>query len=472
MKIKIVLFALPLAGLLAGCVGYNHTLFMTKSNAGLDVDMKPPTTEVTIARKEAVISPVFEGGKTPPVMASFGANSDVGNSFTRFLFGVDQTFAGGDAARAMTELYSDTTPVKKTDKPTDYDSKITVNGNPDTGRNKFMKFFFGLHKNDDVRPLIFGTDTSLGVKAGWSGVSGQVPDRLHAGFNRKEMAFAPVFGEMDEGRTKTDVRMPSFLATVDSNSKVSGNGDTSVSYLQYFATGDAATRLAMQPAVRQAMLQRADPLASEKAKKIEEKQIEAGARPAKVAERNLAIGSRRDELAKAASDAATKAAVNAEAAAKAESDAQAKKKTAENAGKDLADKQRASADADAMFLAAKQRSEAAPGDLGLSIAKTNAENAAKAAKDAVDKAKQADSDAKQKADAARAAADLAKASAEFATKEATIRAGVLTVFDKEIKKATGRTWDDFERYGNTVDVMKADKALQAMNLISPPANQP
>src|SRR5437870_361069 len=92
---SLILFA-PLA-LLTGCVGFNTALFMTKSNVGLDLDMKPPTAEINISRKEGVVEPSFEGGHTPPVMASF--STKVGHDkIDSFFLGVNQTFAGGDAA--------------------------------------------------------------------------------------------------------------------------------------------------------------------------------------------------------------------------------------------------------------------------------------------------------------------------------------------------------------------------------------
>src|SRR5713101_5448404 len=89
------------AAIFQGCAGYNTTMFMTKSNVGLDFDAKPPTAEVNISRKEAVIAPAFEGGQTPPVLASFRPNAGTGGGFTSFFLGVNQTFAGGDAALAM-----------------------------------------------------------------------------------------------------------------------------------------------------------------------------------------------------------------------------------------------------------------------------------------------------------------------------------------------------------------------------------
>jgi hypothetical protein len=91
--------ALLLALLLGGCaVGYNSTLFVTKSNIGIDADTKPPTLELSIARREGVLAPGFEGGQTPPVMASFRTSS---NPFSRFFVGVQSTFAGGDASVAL-----------------------------------------------------------------------------------------------------------------------------------------------------------------------------------------------------------------------------------------------------------------------------------------------------------------------------------------------------------------------------------
>ena len=102
MRLSISSLAIvPIALLFAGCaVGYNSTLFMTKSNIGIDAETKPPTAEISIARREGVIAPGFEGGQTPPVVASFQAHA---NPFSRFFFGVKSTFAGGDAAVALSQ---------------------------------------------------------------------------------------------------------------------------------------------------------------------------------------------------------------------------------------------------------------------------------------------------------------------------------------------------------------------------------
>jgi hypothetical protein len=76
-----------------GCsTGYNRMLFITKTNVGLDIDTKPPTAELSIARREGVIAPSFEEGKALPVLASFryeGGWLDPN---------ISATFAGGKAA--------------------------------------------------------------------------------------------------------------------------------------------------------------------------------------------------------------------------------------------------------------------------------------------------------------------------------------------------------------------------------------
>jgi len=277
--LSFILF-LPLA-FFTGCVGFNTAIFMTKSNVGLDFDNKPPTVEINISRKEAVVEPSFEGGKTPPVMASFGSKVGSGGGLGRFIFGVDQTFSGGDAAMTMAKLYdTNGVPTEEEAKQIDFDSGLSLtkppNANSDSGKGflGWKKRLFALPEPGEVRPFFFGTDTQLGVKVGWNGVGGPYPDNLKIGFNRKELAVAPVtFSPKEEklgadGVTKTVrenvVRIPSFLATVDSNVEVEGG--VNVGWMQYFATGNSADYLARQPGVRLAMIKRADPLGSQEAK--------------------------------------------------------------------------------------------------------------------------------------------------------------------------------------------------------------
>ena len=252
VRISVLIFAFMT---LAGCVGYNSLLFITKSNVGIDIDTKPPTAEISIARREGVIAPAFEKGQTPPVMASFrvGTKGLIG-LFAR----VSSTFTGGDAAKTMSKLFGDPDALEG------QDSTLCLKKEPVP---KFLGLFkISFPREGGVEPFVFGTDTSLGLKVARSGLTAQYPDTVKFGFNRKEFAFAPVFGseeasETDCGETggKYSVKVPSFVATVDSYVDVKDPTGSTTGWLQYFATGTAATNLALRKDVRKVMLERLDP---------------------------------------------------------------------------------------------------------------------------------------------------------------------------------------------------------------------
>src|SRR5262245_12587498 len=253
--------ALVLVWLLGGCaVGYNSTLFVTKSNIGIDADTKPPTLELSIARREGVLAPGFEGGQTPPVMASFRTNS---NPFSRFFFGVQSTFAGGDASVLLARGPGGAT--------TDYNSALCLSKPPEA--RQFLGIDVSIPPPGRVEPFFFATDTTFGLKVAWSGTTGQFPDRILLGFNRKEFAWAPVFGtpancdiamptrSADDPSSQGTyaVSMPPFLAILDNDVTTGSPSDTGVGWLQYFATGTPATTLAMDDTVRRVLMQRMVP---------------------------------------------------------------------------------------------------------------------------------------------------------------------------------------------------------------------
>ena len=250
------LIVLCLALLLAGCaVGYDSVLFMTKSNVGIDVDSKPPTAEVSIARREVVIAPRFEGGQTPPVVGSFRTH---GNPFSRFFFGVQSTFSGGDAAVALSQE-----PV------TTENSQLCLSKKPD--QRIFLGRDVSLPEAGQVDPFFFATDTTFGLKLAWSGTTGQFPDTVRLGFSRKEFAWAPLIGNdkptcIVPGTTQPGnyaVWIPSFLAVLDNDVQVGTPDQAKTTWLQYFATGTAATNLAKRPEIRRVMMERIDPAAFE-----------------------------------------------------------------------------------------------------------------------------------------------------------------------------------------------------------------
>ncbi len=205
--------------------------------------------------------PTFEGGQVLPVMASFSTQSST--PFSGFLFGVGSTFSTGDAAYIMANLYD------ALDKPDQGNLAISVpqvkleaypykNARPKKDR-KLLNFL----EVGEVRPILFGTDTVLGLKVSWSGATASYPSSVTLGFRRKEATWAPItLANISAADSQYNfaVGIPSLLATLDMNVAIPGSAPhATLKSLQYFATGEAASRLARHYGVRRAMFIRADP---------------------------------------------------------------------------------------------------------------------------------------------------------------------------------------------------------------------
>ncbi len=265
ISVKAVLLLAAILMVVGCSVGKTSTMFMTKTNAGLELSSAPPTVAFDISRVEGVLGPQFENGKKLPVLASFKFENT--GAFAPYL---GSTFATGDAAVALAALYGDeTTPKFWKDRLTQVgtivDSRLELNHKPDPGSwFSFQKVRTGNNGSDtevDVKPVFFGTDTMLGVKIAWSTMTGTVPDSAKLGYNRKEFALLPIaMTENGSNDKKFEVKMASLLATLDSPIDANtGKPSLDSRYIQYFATGNAATLLALQQDVRRAMLARLDP---------------------------------------------------------------------------------------------------------------------------------------------------------------------------------------------------------------------
>jgi len=317
--------------LLTGCFGYDRILFVTKTNVGLDVENKPPTAELTIARRELAIAPTFRDttgeNKTPPLLAAFGRTGGL------FTTGLKSHFAGGDAAYWLAREYTlekdgaerdgaGTTgggagdvegavggPVveeggegrsvkgKKDDSKNEIFSSICLDKEPDS-RPPLKRFWHWLtgRPDENTRAFYFATDTVFGLKVGWDGTGGPYPTNLKLGYNRKELAFPPVFisekvNEEDKCSLKKggklikvkvaksdgtfekdedgnfvekvkpgyEVTVPSFFASLDNESGLAeimseedpARKDVTVSHVQFFATGRAATEWVKRKEVRE-----------------------------------------------------------------------------------------------------------------------------------------------------------------------------------------------------------------------------
>lgn len=256
---------------LSGCAGYDRILFATKTNVGLDIDDKPPTAEITIARRELAITPTFQdttdGNNTLPLLASFGLTGNFLNPE------ITSRFAGGEAAVVLAQG-----PNRPTDDPGN--SPLCLSKEPDTRSWWKRKWhsIFGREK-ENTRAFYFATDTAFGLKAAWDGTTGPYPSTVKLGYNRKELAFPPVFATekaCTSGNTRGtwEVTVPSFVASLDNSSTINdawgwGTGKdqtkdeeqvkdekkakSGVTHIQFFATGKAASEFVKRPDVNAAM---------------------------------------------------------------------------------------------------------------------------------------------------------------------------------------------------------------------------
>ncbi|MCF8050031.1 MAG: hypothetical protein K9L59_02255 [Desulfobacterales bacterium] len=259
----VTLFAVILMA--TGCsVGKTSTMFITKTNAGLELSYEPPTLALDISRIEGVLGPQFENGKKLPVLASFKFKNS--GAFAPHL---GSTFATGDAAVVLAAFYGDqTTPDQWNERlkqvKTLVDSSLELDNKPNPGTwHSFQKAENGTGlKEVDVKTVFFGTDTMLGLKVAWSTMTGALPDSAKLGYNRKEFALLPISmaEENSDDNKKYRMKMAPLLATLDAPIDANtGAQSLETSYIQYFATGEAATLLAFQQDVRRAMLVRLDP---------------------------------------------------------------------------------------------------------------------------------------------------------------------------------------------------------------------
>jgi hypothetical protein len=281
-KIAIIVALFVMLGALTGCgIGYNKTLFITKSNVGLDASVSPrPTFDLALSRFEGVITPGFKKGKKLPVLASFRfKNKD------RISPAVGSTYAAGDAAIAMAALFGDETDGDEVENRLcivnagiKYDSSLKLGANKPVIKKGLLETWFpGIFHPQEfqttfVEPVIFGTDTSFGLKVAWSTAPAPpapFPDSVKFGYNRTEIGLAPI--TINEKDNTFNVKMASLLATADTGVAIDeADNQVKLEHIQYFATGKAATLLALQQEIRKAMLARLDPNAKYYAKRFAE----------------------------------------------------------------------------------------------------------------------------------------------------------------------------------------------------------
>lgn len=207
LRDKFVFFTLCLSFVLSGCSTTDSAVFVTKSTIGVvDVDSTPGTVSFAYDRVEGYFGPNYENGAVPPVVGSMRTSGEIINPT------IKQLYATGEAATLVID-----------DKATTYtksdDDKLT----------------------GERQALIFGTSTSLGFKIG---VSNSNPT-FTLGYKRKEASYIPIH----KGANGAEDKYSSVLASIDTTVKTDVNGNEFENG-QYFATGEAAKLLAVQPYIK------------------------------------------------------------------------------------------------------------------------------------------------------------------------------------------------------------------------------
>lgn len=230
-----ILITLVLSGLMLGCsMGKENILFITKTSLGVDIDSKPPTLDIGYTRKEATLSPKFEGGVLPQ-MATFKTNVGFVNT------AVGQSFATGNAALLMSKYMGINS------KPAGRTAEIAITEIQDSNNASWVN-----GSTANAERYFFGTDTSFALKITFGLETGGYPDSLSLGYKRKEVAFVPLM-ETKTGSVPAKVGLPSLIATAELDSETSNAANANVQFKQFYATGMAASYLAAQPEIRQSL---------------------------------------------------------------------------------------------------------------------------------------------------------------------------------------------------------------------------
>lgn len=258
----------------------DRVFLATKTNVGIDIDNKPPTAELSIARRELNIQPVFPDytneDSIMPTFAAFGLTDNWINPRIR------AEFAGGEAAIEIAKssdmnsnskqitnndpkISADNSDKTRLDVYNGSDSIACLDKKPNKTIWREIVDWFTNESDNSSKSFYFATDTAYGLKVMWSGTAGPYPDSLKLGYNRKEFASAPLFIEENTANipkeepddnfvgenirnekcneSKFIARMPSFYASIDNSSGldlfdkyVSGY----TNHTQVFATGRAA----------------------------------------------------------------------------------------------------------------------------------------------------------------------------------------------------------------------------------------
>jgi hypothetical protein len=196
----------------------------------------------------------------------FSAKTGQAGFLQRFFFGTSSVFSTGQAAA---NLAGDANLTQNPSSDDTIEVDLGNSGASEPERPHFFDIIFGNRrrkpfKEDEMFPLITGTKTNYGLNIEWD-ASTQLPRALKAGFNRKELSYAPVIGKsVDAQKGQYKVKLPSVLAAHQMDTEVGSlknetgtpqAGSVKFDYVQYLATGQAAEIMAKDKKVRAVLRQ-------------------------------------------------------------------------------------------------------------------------------------------------------------------------------------------------------------------------
>lgn len=202
---------------MSGCSSTNnHAVFVTKTSLSvIDIDSTPPDVTFAYSRDEGFYGPNYSNGSVPPVVGYISTDGAIFNPEIR------QIYATGEAANIVVE---ETSPAYQDNNESDE--------------------LVGTKK-----PLLFGTGTVFGIKIG---ITNSYPS-FTLGYKRKEISFIPL---RKSGNDAPEV-YSSVIASIDTSSSEDSGTNRKFQNGQFFATGEAAKRLASQNIMKNVFKERA-----------------------------------------------------------------------------------------------------------------------------------------------------------------------------------------------------------------------
>lgn len=223
------MLALTLA--LSAC-GVNEAIFVTTTNIGINAETTPPNLSIAYNRSEGFIGPSDADGNMPPVVGRIASNLSV------FSPKIDQVYATGDAALDATIP----------DGLTDAAKAAFAARQADVSKKQINEV------GDQRRVAAFAVSSTTGLRLSFSPET--IIDSVIFGYKRKEASYLPLINKDGKAKYPSTLGALSLAVSIDGQATPFTGVEQGMS--QFFATGSAARNLAIQPQIRNLIVERAE----------------------------------------------------------------------------------------------------------------------------------------------------------------------------------------------------------------------